>query len=113
MQTGWMKTRQTKYSAYLAKYVLVVLAVIAGLNYLANLYNKSFDLTSNKRYTLSDQTVKIVKNLKDEVKLYYFDETPRFAAAKDLLDRYDALSTKLKTEYVDPYKKPQLARQFG
>jgi ABC-type uncharacterized transport system involved in gliding motility auxiliary subunit len=113
MNADWMKTRQTKYSAYVTVYVLVVVALLAGLNYLASVHNKSVDLTSNKRYTLSDQTIKIVKNLKDEVDIYYFDETKQFPAAQDLLDRYNNLSTKLKIQYVDPYKKPQMAREFG
>jgi ABC-2 type transport system permease protein len=92
MKSDWMKTRQTKYSAYVTVYILVVLALLAGVNYLASQYNKSADLTSNKRYTLSDQTIKVVKNLKDQVDIYYFDETKQFPPAKDLLDRYDAIS---------------------
>ncbi len=113
MNADWIKTRQTKYSAYLTVYVLLVLALLAGLNYLASVHNKSLDLTSGKRYTLADQTIKIVTGLKDEVDIYYFDETKQFPAAKDLLDRYNNLSTKLKIQYVDPYKKPQMAREFG
>jgi len=113
MNAEWLKTRQTKYSAYLMLYVLVVVAVLAGLNYLASVHVKSIDLTSNKRYTLSDQTIKIVSGLKDEVDVYYFDETKQFSSAKDLLDRYNNLSNKLKIIYVDPYKKPQMAREYG
>jgi ABC-type uncharacterized transport system involved in gliding motility auxiliary subunit len=113
MNAEWTKARQTKYTAYVSIYILVVLAVLAGANYLANQHAKSFDLTANKRYTLSDQTEKLVKGLKDQVEVYYFDDTARFPAAKDLLDRYEALSSRLKVHYVDPTKKPQLARQFG
>jgi ABC-type uncharacterized transport system involved in gliding motility auxiliary subunit len=83
------------------------------VNYLASQHTKSFDVTSNKRYTLSDQSNKIVKNLKDEVRIYYFDKTESFQTAKDLLDRYAALSGKLKIQYIDPIKRPQLAREFG
>jgi len=36
-----------------------------------------------------------------------------FARAKDLLDRYDALSPKLTVAYVDPDRKPQLAKAAG
>jgi ABC-type uncharacterized transport system involved in gliding motility auxiliary subunit len=113
MNPAWMKTRQTKYSAYLAAYTLVVVAVLAGVNYLSNDHNKSFDLTANKRYTLSDQTIKVVKNLKDQVDVYYFDKTDGFGAAKDLLDRYETLSNKFRVQYIEPNKKPQMARQFG
>src|SRR6266852_6003385 len=36
-----------------------------------------------------------------------------FATARDLLDRYANLSTKLHVVYVDPDKKPQLAKAAG
>ena len=39
--TSWMKARQTKFAAYTAVYVLIVLAVIGVLNFLANRYNKT------------------------------------------------------------------------
>ncbi|MBM3727825.1 MAG: hypothetical protein FJW40_20680 [Acidobacteria bacterium] len=113
MNTDWMKSRQTKYTGFAAGYIVVVIAVLAAANWLANRHNKSLDVTANKRYSLSDQTEKVVKNLKQDVKVTYFDRTENFARGKDLLDRYDNLSTKFSVEYVDPYKKPQVARQAG
>jgi len=113
MTSKWLQARTTKYGAYAAVYILVIIAVLATLNWLANRHNKSIDTTSNKRYSLSDQTTKVVGGLKQDVTISYFDENTRFAQAKDLLDRYDNLSTKLKVEYIDPFKKPQIARQYG
>ena len=52
-------------------------------------------------------------DLKQDVSITYFDKTENFPRAKDLLDRYDALSTKLRVDYVDPDKKPQVARAAG
>jgi ABC-type uncharacterized transport system involved in gliding motility auxiliary subunit len=113
MNTEWMKARQTKYTAYASTYIVIVIAVLGGLNFLAQRHNKSVDLTSNKRYSLSEQTEKVVKNLKQDVKVTVFDRTEAFPKAKDLLDRYNNLSTKLQVEYIDPYKKPTVARAAG
>jgi ABC-type uncharacterized transport system involved in gliding motility auxiliary subunit len=113
MKFGWIKARQTKYTAYFTVYLLVVLAVLGAVNFLANRHNKSLDTTTNKRFSLSDQTEKVVKNLKQDVKVTLYDQTSRFAQARDLLDRYDNLSAKLSVSYVDPYKKPQQARAAG
>jgi len=113
MNTNWLKTRQTKYTAYVTLYIVIILAVLATVNFLANRHNKSYDATSNKRYSLSDQTEKVVKGLKQDVKITLFDQTSRFTQARDLLDRYANLSPKLSVEYVDPDKKPQLARAAG
>jgi len=113
MNTSFLKTRQTRYTAYAGTYIIVILAVLGVVNFLANRYSKSYDSTSNKQFSLSDQTIKVVGNLKSDVKLTYFDESTRFPQARDLLDRYTALSPKLKVDFIDPVKKPQQAKAAG
>jgi ABC-type uncharacterized transport system involved in gliding motility auxiliary subunit len=110
VNTEWVKTRQTKYAAYATTYILIVLAVLVVANFLANRYNKTFDATSNKRYSLSDQTKKIAQGLKQDITIQYFDKPSGMQAGKDLLDRYALLSPKIHVEYVDYLKKPQQAR---
>ncbi len=113
MNLQWLKARQTRYGFYVTVYVLVVMVALGVANFLAQRHNKSFDATANKRFSLSDQTLKLVKGLKQDVKLTYFHNASQFAGARDMLDRYDNLSTKLSVEFVDPDKKPQLARAMG
>jgi len=113
MKFGWLKARQTKYTAYVTAYILVVLAVLTAANWLANRHNKSWDSTANKRFSLSDQTIKVVRGLKKDAKIIYFDKTSEFTRARDLLDRYDNLSPRLVVEYIDPDKKPQVAKAEG
>ncbi|MGH9668230.1 MAG: DUF7088 domain-containing protein, partial [Bryobacteraceae bacterium] len=99
MKTEWLKTRQTKYTAYVSLYILIIVAVLVAANFLANRYDKSYDSTSNKQFSLSDQTIKIVKNLKQDVTISYYDKTSNFTSAKDLLGRYNVLSSKLHVDY--------------
>jgi len=110
MSTPFLKQKSTKFTAYVAVYGLVVVAVLGVANFLAQRHNKSVDTTSNKKFSLSEQTEKIVKNLKSDAKIVYFDKQSSFPQAKDLLDRYDALSPRLTVDFVDPDKKPQVAR---
>jgi ABC-type uncharacterized transport system involved in gliding motility auxiliary subunit len=109
----FLKARQTKYAAYAATYTAVILAILATVNVLANRYDKSFDATSNKRYSLSAQTVKIVKGLKQDATITYFDGPRGFQPAKDQLDLYSNLSPKVHVKYVDPDKDPMVARAAG
>ena len=113
MKMQFLKARQTKYAAYAVTYIAVILAILATVNVLANRYDKSFDATSNKRYSLSDQTVKIVKGLKQEATITYFDGPRGFQPAKDQLDLYSNLSLKVHVKYVDPEKDPMVARAAG
>ena len=60
MNTAWLKTRQTKFGAYATLYILIIVAVLVMTNWLANRHNKSVDTTANKRFSLSDQTHKMI-----------------------------------------------------
>jgi ABC-type uncharacterized transport system involved in gliding motility auxiliary subunit len=113
MAAGTLKSRQTKYAAYAGAYVLVIVAVLGAVNFLANRYDKSFDSTANKQFSLSDQTIKVISKLPRDINVKYFDDTIRFPQARDLLDRYSSLSPKIHVEYIDPVKKPQQAKAAG
>jgi len=94
-----------------ATYTVIVIAILVVINFLANRYNKSYDTTSNKRFTLSDQTAKIAANLKQTVTIDYWDQPTKFAGARDLLDRYKNLSSKIDIQYndVDKYRTKAIA----
>lgn len=111
--SNWMQARQTKYGAYAAIYTAVILGVLGAANWLANRHNKAYDSTSNKKFSLAEQTEKVVKGLANDAKILYFDRSQNFTQGKDLLDRYDVLSTKLAVDYVDVDKKPTLAKSYG
>ena len=113
MASQWLKARQTRYAAYATTYILVVMAAVVVVNLLSDRFNKSYDATSNKRYSLSDQTAKIVKGLKQGATITYFNQSTRFRDGKDLLDEYANLSPQVRVEYVDPDKNPQAAREAG
>jgi ABC-type uncharacterized transport system involved in gliding motility auxiliary subunit len=111
--TSWLKARPTQYTTYAAVYVIVVAAVLAAINVLTNRYDKSYDATANKQFSLSDQTIKVVKGLKQDVQFTYFGPQTGFPGARDVLDRYSGLSPKAHVTYLDPERKPQLAKAAG
>ncbi len=113
MNLQLLKARQTKYAAYAALYIIIILAIVTVANVLANRYNKSYDGTANKRYSLSEQTAKIVKGLKEPAVITYYDQPRGFQQAKDVLSQYANLSPKVRVEYVDLEKNPLVARQAG
>jgi len=109
----WRESRRNRYGVYLASYLVVVLLLLGGVNYLADRFNNSYDATQNQRHTLSDQTKKVAEGLKEDVLLRYFDQSTGFSRARDLLSRYDELSPRIRVEYVDIDQKPMEARSAG
>lgn len=104
--------RQMKYGTNTFVLVLVIVGILGAVNYLVVRHTKRWDLTKNKRYSLSDQTKKVVHGLKDEVKITYFARSAGMDPGQDRLKEFQALSPKLKTEFVDPVKNPGKAQAY-
>ena len=79
--------------------VVVVAAILVLLNFVGSFLFKRFDLTSEKRYTLSESTKKLLADLNDVVYIKVYLQgnfNPSFTRlrneTKELLDEYRAYS---------------------
>jgi len=104
--------RQLKYGTNTALLVLAVLGILGAANYLVVRHPKRFDLTKDQRYSLSDQTRKVVAGLKDDVKITYFQRQRDMVRGQDRLKEYQALSPRIKVEFVDPVQSPTKAQAY-
>jgi ABC-type uncharacterized transport system involved in gliding motility auxiliary subunit len=105
--------RQARFGATASLYTIVVIAVLVLVNWLGQRYNKTIDTTSNKRFTLSQETEKIVSGLKEPATIAYLDKASSFEQARGILDRYKNLSSKIKIQYIDYQKQPTVAKAYG
>jgi ABC-type uncharacterized transport system involved in gliding motility auxiliary subunit len=104
--------RSARYGTFTVISVVVVLAILIGLNYIAGRQNKRWDLTSNQQFTLSEQTTKILSGLKEPLTMIGFETTDRTPPLRDRLADYKAASAQVKTEVIDPDKEPLVARKY-
>ena len=91
---------------------VAVMAILVVLNFVGFRHHKRFDLTTEKMYTLSDQTKQIVGGLQKEVTIVRFDKS-RNPAMDDQMAEYTSLNRHLKFENVDPQQKPEVAQEYG
>ncbi|MBI4459678.1 MAG: GldG family protein [Acidobacteria bacterium] len=108
-----LSSRQAKYGLNTAIYSLLAVAIVIVVNLIANRFVKQVDLTSNQRYSLSQQTRNILTGLDGDVDIIYFDRRQNFDRARDLLELYPALSRRVKLAYVDPDREPGKANQYN
>lgn len=99
--------------ANLALYTLIGIAIIVLVNWFVNNHDKSWDLTPNQEYSLSPQSIKLLKSLKQDVTIYAFDRKGAFSQRRDLLGEYESASSHVAVHYVDPDRQPELAKQYG
>jgi ABC-type uncharacterized transport system involved in gliding motility auxiliary subunit len=97
----------------LAVYTAVAVAIVVLANWFVDRHNRRWDLTPNQSYSLSPQTTKVLKELKNDLTIYVFDRESGFRGRRDLLDNYSALTPRVTVRYVDPDRQPSLAGQFG
>ncbi len=92
--------------------VLLVLAILVGINYIASRQTRRWDLTANKVFSLSDQTRKILGTLDAPVQVRVFARSDEFGRFRDRLAEYASASTRVSVDYIDPDQKPAIATQY-
>jgi ABC-type uncharacterized transport system involved in gliding motility auxiliary subunit len=105
--------RQVLEGANVIVYTLVVIAILGLANWFVSRHDKSWDLTPNKKYSLAPQTVKLLKDLSQDVTIYVFDRERSFGERRDLLNMFTAASRRLTVRYVDVDRQPALAKQYA
>ena len=98
----------------LSAVVVVALAIIAVA--IAQRQNRRLDTTNDKQYSLKPQTINIIRDLKQPIRivsLYSHAETAPAAGATDysaavadLLDEYKRSGRNIDTEVIDPLNQP-------
>ncbi|HET9704721.1 MAG TPA: Gldg family protein [Vicinamibacterales bacterium] len=105
------KSRGARYGTLSLVSIIVFVAILVAINYLATRQNKRWDFTANQVYSLSDQTIKILRELKEPVTFVVFERVDRQDAHRDRLDEYRYYSSNVRTEFVDPDREPARATE--
>ena len=106
-----LKDRRFLYGGNALLVALLVIAIVGLLDFFLARHTIRVDTTSNKQFSLSDQTVKVLKNLKKDVKVLAFVKDINKGPVEDLLTEYSHVSKRFKWELIDPDEKPAIARR--
>jgi len=108
---AFIAKRSTRYALNTAIMSGVFLVITGLIGAMSVKYKARVDLTADNRYTLSSQTIKILKSLPDDVEaiaFYRSDERTR-QAMFDLLSEYAYHSPRFSFRFVDPDRDPSEA----
>ena len=117
-----LSSRQAKYSTNVVVSILALFGIVVVVNLLVvEKFDQAVDLTTDKWYTLSDQTLNILQKLDHEVKISaFFSSNPQseiekrqYDQAKDLLAMYHRQSDKISIEFVDSYIQVKKVEKYG
>lgn len=89
--------------------IVIVLVLLVLVNYISNNYSERFDLTKDKRYTLSQETVSLVKSIDAplQIKVYLQGEFPAEfkriqMETNQFLEELSALNDLVQFRFIDP-----------
>ncbi|MDC0253840.1 GldG family protein [Bacteriovoracales bacterium] len=91
---------------------LLIFCILGVLNHLFYKNPSQWDLTRNQHNSLSPQTVKILKSLKNVPEINAFSRKENRGRLKALLDLYRFENHKLKINYIDAELRPDLVKKF-
>ncbi len=111
-----ISVKQLSFSAYSTGMIVIAVIVTMLVNMLAGELPStiaSIDLTSQKLYSLTDQSIEFVKTMDEDVTIYVLvNEENADNTIAQTLQRYDDLSEHITVKYVDPNVNPMFHTQY-
>ena len=104
------------FGAYSTGSIALAVAVVVVINIVLGEMPSSWtsvDMTSQKLYSLTDQTKEFVESINEDVTIYVIvAEDSQDTTLGQTLQRYDDLSEHIKVEYVDPNVNPRFYMHY-
>jgi ABC-type uncharacterized transport system involved in gliding motility auxiliary subunit len=104
--------RSTKYAGNYVISLILVIAIVSGLNYIGQKHVKRFDTTASKQFSLAPQTIKILQKLDKDVDFKAFVKGGNDTQLQDLLVEYRTESKHVHYEFIDPDRHPDTAKRY-
>ncbi|HRD02322.1 MAG TPA: GldG family protein [Candidatus Saccharicenans sp.] len=110
-----LQRRSFLYSSNMLLIIILVLGLLVVVNFFFARHHYRVDFTAAKIHSLSDQSIKVVKNLNQDIsiKAFFREGNVGRTTMENLLKIYAYHSPKIKYEFIDPDKNPGLVKKYG
>lgn len=108
----WFTRRSTGLGINSGVSVILVIGILAVINYLGAHNQQRLDFTTDKIYSLAEQSATVAGQVDQAIKISAFYPGGDDFPARDLLSLYASRNSRISFEFIDPDRKPQLAQQF-
>jgi ABC-type uncharacterized transport system involved in gliding motility auxiliary subunit len=108
------KRKSFIYSSNMLVVIVLVVGILAVINFFFAKNHYRMDFTESKLHSLSDQSVSVLKGLDGDVNIKLFFREGNYARAnmEHLMEIYSYHSNKVKYEFIDPDKNPGLVKRY-
>lgn len=109
-----VQSKEFSRSAGSVSLVVIAACLAVALNMLGTKKDKRWDLTMDRRHTLSEKTLGVASGLTEDVQVlvFFLPGHPEAAKFRDLVDNLATQSPRLKVEHINPLREPERAEAY-
>lgn len=110
------KTRSFRAGGFSTLITVIVIAAVIVVNLIVNSLPSAYtklDTSSNALYSISDETINIVKAIDRDITIYFIAQTnQQDTTIEELLGRYTSLNSRIKVKQIDPAVNPSFTSTY-
>lgn len=110
---AYLKRPGVRKGGFALAHAFLVLAILAMINYIAVKGSKTFDLTSSKIHSLSEQSKEVAKKIEKDINIVLFSKRSEWERYLVLLRQYANINKRVSIKAVDVEEEPAIARANG
>lgn len=106
------KSRRFRMGGYQTLIMVIVIVLVIVFNLVISKLNLTVDLSSDQKFTLTEDTKKLAEGIKDTIKFYYMcQEGNQTTQIEKVLEQYDGLGN-IEVVDKDPVVYPNFAKKY-
>lgn len=115
----FLTLRTTKHGMNMGMTILLFITLLIFLNFIAFKNNIKWDLSPNKVHSLSEQSIKVIEGLKNDLEMiaFFTKDSPQeeqiVSQFREVADLYTDYSNAIKVQVINPIKRPELAKKYN
>lgn len=112
-----LNDKRLKYGTYSTAITIITIAILILINLVVGQFNRTFDLTKESIYSLSEETKEVLENIENDINIYTLFSTGYsdgvLNKVEQVISEYSQYSSKIKVSNVDLYLHPDFTKKYA
>ncbi len=117
--SDFLSMKTTKEGMSMGTMILLVFALLMAVNFIAVRKHKTWDFSQAQTNSLSDQSMKVVKALTEDMKIRFFYSKGQAGTEegrrqfRELVKKYQDISNHVQLDFIEVNERPDLTQEYG
>ncbi|MBN1492552.1 MAG: GldG family protein [Candidatus Omnitrophica bacterium] len=109
------KKKEVRENTHVVISALILIGILSFVYMIAYKHHRIYDITTNKRYSLSDQTLKVLESVDRNINIKLFIKASQQGKdqIRKLFDQYSYHCDHISSEFLDPQEHPDQSEKYA